>query len=133
MNATKYALKHVDNTTESKWGFHPCSHEVYLKLKKLKKLYWETARAYAAWCRWDRKQPQNRFGPAPKYNKLFVMEGCKPQAGPKDFRITIPDCLDDQGILAAFDHARMPVEKDSVRPLCLSEQKIDQLLEEAGL
>jgi len=54
MNAT------VQNVFQSKFGFHPCDKETYLKLKVIHKVYWESVFRLAAWNRWNRKHPQNR-------------------------------------------------------------------------
>jgi len=54
MNAT------VNNVIQGKYGFHPCDHATYLKLKLIHKVYWQAIFAMAAWHRWDRKEPQNR-------------------------------------------------------------------------
>ena len=57
---------------KSRFGWHPCSYDVFLKLKRLKKRYWETLRAYAKWRRWQGKMPYNRTGPEPDYCPFFV-------------------------------------------------------------
>jgi hypothetical protein len=49
------------NVHQSKWGYHPCDHETFLKYKQLYALAladWKRAKAF--WRYW-RKQPQNRF------------------------------------------------------------------------
>jgi hypothetical protein len=56
MNAV--VLSHVH---QGKYGYHPCDKETYLKLKALNKLYVEALRQKAAWDRWNRKLPKNRF------------------------------------------------------------------------
>ena len=48
------------NVSRSRWGHHPCDYETYLLLKKLNGYYEKAVRAYAAWQRWARKEPQNR-------------------------------------------------------------------------
>jgi hypothetical protein len=45
---------------EGRWGFYPCDYETYRKIKLLHKWYWEAIRDWANWCRWERKEPQNR-------------------------------------------------------------------------
>ncbi len=45
---------------KSKWGYHPCSHEVFLLLKRLNKHYEKARTGYHIWSRWLRKAPQNR-------------------------------------------------------------------------
>lgn len=46
---------------QSKWGYHPCDKEVFLKLKKLNKFYVDALHKKAAWERWERKKPSNRI------------------------------------------------------------------------
>jgi hypothetical protein len=48
------------NAYQSRWGYHPCDYETYLQLKKLNGYYEQALRAFAAWQRWARKEPQNR-------------------------------------------------------------------------
>jgi hypothetical protein len=45
---------------KSKWGFHPCNREQFLKLKELNKLAFKAICQAAAWQRWNRKKPINR-------------------------------------------------------------------------
>src|SRR5215471_17740653 len=45
---------------QSRWGFHPCTYESFLLLKKLHGFYWLALRQFAAWQRWARKKPHNR-------------------------------------------------------------------------
>lgn len=45
---------------KSRWGWHPCSHDHYLKLKELHKYWWMSHRRAAEHRRWFLKQPQNR-------------------------------------------------------------------------
>ena len=46
-------------------GYHPCSVEIYKKLKKLHTLYWKNVIKAAAAERWDRKL--NKVGERPLY------------------------------------------------------------------
>jgi hypothetical protein len=46
---------------ESKWGYHPCDYQGYLKLRRLHSAYWEGLRLFAKYERWERKAPQNRL------------------------------------------------------------------------
>lgn len=47
---------------QSKWGWHPCDKEVFLKLKELNKIFVDALHKKAAWERWERKEPRNRVG-----------------------------------------------------------------------
>src|SRR5262245_24481435 len=51
----------------SRWGFHPCRFDLYVKLKLLHKWYWQTIYEFHRWNRWQRKESQNRVGPEPKF------------------------------------------------------------------
>jgi len=54
---------------ESKWGFHPCDYQTYLKLKFLNRAYSLALKARGAWERWERKQ--ERTGIEPKQFPVF--------------------------------------------------------------
>jgi len=43
------------NTFPSRFGFHPCDRQTFLKLKALKKYYWQNVRDFYRWWRWQRK------------------------------------------------------------------------------
>ena len=45
---------------ESKFGFHPCDIETYMKLKKLNYWFSQAQHKAAEWNRWARKDEQNR-------------------------------------------------------------------------
>ncbi len=126
----------------SKFGFHPCSYEVYLKLKELKKLFWLAAYQYGAWRRWERKEPQNRF----YWNNLHgSREGAskersdRPILEPLRCPVWQPLCrwdsnarLNDKGLLEAYEAARMPQKNATdVKPLGLTVEEIDALLAQA--
>jgi len=127
------------NVYKSRWGYHSCDYETFLKLKKLHKLYWQTVYRFAAWERWDRKLPHNRvirrklrsedgtphgyevvgMQPEPKYCPYFVVEryGWKRIAS--------------HGIVEAYRTARTPRSKaENVKPLDLSVERIDKILAE---
>ena len=44
----------------SRWGYHPCDRATWLKIKRLRFLWFLTLRRLAAWRRWNNKLPQNR-------------------------------------------------------------------------
>ena len=44
----------------SRWGYHPCDQPTWLKIKRLRFLWFLTLRRMAAWRRWNNKLPQNR-------------------------------------------------------------------------
>jgi hypothetical protein len=45
---------------QSRWGFHPCSHEEFRTLRALWRLVLARRRQVAAWRRWTAKLPHNR-------------------------------------------------------------------------
>lgn len=58
--------EHKKEVFKSKWGFHPCDRETYLKLKKLNHWIMRSEIEFATWQRFYRKQPHNRKGSPPK-------------------------------------------------------------------
>lgn len=58
---------------QSRWGYHPCSHHLFLKLKQLHKWYWLTVYDFHRWHRWRRKTVY-RSGPEPGYCPVFVTD-----------------------------------------------------------
>ena len=126
--------------SQSRWGWHPVNREYFQKLKQLKKWYWEAVYAVGRWRRWERKTV-HRAATAPKYYPGFV------ENGPTYKTVThrgmdgevigygskrLPLTLNDHGVLAAFDAARMPAATpEQVVPLGLSLEMIDRLYHEA--
>ena len=113
----KERIMNVTETTfQSKWGFHPCDRETFKKLKAIKKAYWQAVYDFYNWWRWERKEPQNRQGPEPKYNNLFVINKlwCKTsQRKDKDGNVHthyryFPRTVTDHGFLALYEQARKP-------------------------
>lgn len=119
---------------QSKYGFHPCSKEFFLKLRRLNFLAFEARRQIAAWKRWDRKDPNNR--------RKFIdgkdgWEGAKRNTIPKEHRVYEPlpepvrpplDLVTAGLIAADFQNARIPVVAAHVKMLMLSDQKVQSLL-----
>jgi hypothetical protein len=105
----------TETVYESRWGFHPVSYETFRKLKFLHKWYYQTLKDFARWKRWIRKFPHNRKGPQPQYCPTFVRRElfCVPR-----------------GIVAAYQQARIPLPRDLVKPLDLSDAEIDNLYQE---
>ena len=104
---------------QSRWGFHPCSYEVFLKLKLLRKLYWQTVYDFHRWHRWQRKLPHNRVGSEPTFCRLFIDDSIwyKPvrTRGVNGFRV-YPKTVVDHGIVNLYQQARMP-QPQPVAPL----------------
>ena len=126
----------------SRWGFHPCDHQTFLKLKELKKLFWLATYQYGAWRRWERKLPKNRFywnNPNGSKEGASKQRSDRPIPEPLVCPLWQPKCkwgsnsvLDDNGLLEAFEAARMPHKNATdVKPLKLTAVEIDHLLAEA--
>ena len=102
---------------KGRWGYHPCTYEVYLQLKYLKKKYWETVYAAARYNRWERKFPHNRKGPEPpKYcpfigNRVWAWQ--KDDLGNSHWKFIASK--EDQLLLDLFEEARMPKEESEVK------------------
>ena len=99
-------------THHSRWGYHPCNFEMYLKLRKVYKAYWEGRCLLASQRRWRAKLPHNRSGPEP----------------------IVPDVLRQicaSTIAIEFPQARHGVpEPEQVRPLSISLAQLDCWLEQ---
>lgn len=106
-------------TFQSRWGFHPCNYELFLKIKTLHKACWQTVRDFHRWHRWQRKLPQNRAGSEPKFNPFFIEDSIwyKPVTvhGIAGFQV-YPRTVVDRGILALYQQARLP-QPQPVAPL----------------
>jgi hypothetical protein len=103
---------HTTSTVfQSLRGFHPCSYELFLKLKHLHKCYWQTVYDFHRWHRWLRKQPQHRIGPEPTCCPSFIND----LAWYKPVRIhgmhqikRYPKTVIDHGIVGLYHSARKP-------------------------
>jgi hypothetical protein len=106
----------LENVFKSRWGYHSCSYEDFLKLKRLKKLYWEAVYAAARYERWIRKDPDNRRGPEPKKPCPVWTEQVWMDSKKRGFHQT--SLLRDKGVLDAFEEARMPKSSpEEVQPI----------------
>ena len=78
---------------ESKFGFHPCNVDTYMKLKKLNYWFLQAQRRAAEWNRWARKDKQSRVIREFIRNDKGQKIGCKivgPKPEPKN--IECPFC-----------------------------------------
>ena len=109
-------MKSPSNTLRSKWGFHPCDYQWFLKLKSLHRWYWQTVYDFHRWHRWWRKEPQNRVGPEPKLASAFVKNEpwLKPVRvhGADGVRV-YPKTVVDHGIVVLYQRARRPQDVPS--------------------
>jgi len=102
--------------TQSSHGFHPCNYEVYIKLKALHRVYWQTLRDFHKWHRWNKKDVKNRKGEEPKYNVLFV-ENSRWYKGSHVYSKKIID----HGVVNLYHQARMPLTE---QPIMFNENTI---------
>jgi len=111
----------IENNSKfhSRWGFHPCNYDVFLKLKRLHKWYWQAVYDFHCWHRWQRKLPHNRIGPEPAFCPLFVEEQMwyKPVRthGVNGFRV-YPKTVVDRGVVSLYQQARV-AQPQPVAPL----------------
>jgi hypothetical protein len=127
-------MSNPTNTFQSRFGFHPCDRQTFLKLKVLKKCYWQTVRDFHRWWRWQRKLAPNRRGAEPKFCDLFVEN----QAWHRPRRVHgqdavrhYPRTLVDRGVLAWFATARQPRAEPPVPFDAITLAEIDRIHREA--
>ena len=108
----------ITNSLKSPWGYHPADYELFCKLKRLHRWYWQTVYSFHRWHRWWRKQEQNRVGPEPSFCPLFIED--KPWRKPvrtrgvAGFKI-YPKTVTDHGIVELYRSARIP-QPEAVTP-----------------
>lgn len=130
----------VNKSYESRFGFHPCDYDTFIKLKKLKKYYFQALYRHAEWQRWDRKAPQNqvirRYKKNDKGQRIgyeIVGEKLQPKLYPVFGELRFVGkgnhALNDMGVLSAFDSARRPCSSSElVTPLNITIEQIDNML-----
>jgi hypothetical protein len=127
-------MSSATTTLQSRFGFHPCDRQTFLKLKALKKHYWQTCRDFHRWWRWQRKLPHNRRGAEPKFCELFVekLAWHRPRrVHGQDAVRHYPRTLVDRGVLAWFAAARQPQQEPPIPFDANTLQEIDRLHAEA--
>ncbi len=101
----------TDSVYKSRWGYHPCDYELFAKLKRLHKGYWQALYDFHRWHRWQRKDARNRIGTEPAFNGLFIEDATwwKPvrSHGIDGFKV-YPLTVVDQGVVALYQSARRP-------------------------
>jgi hypothetical protein len=143
------------NVYQSRWGYHPCDYETYLLLKKLNGFYEQALRAFAAWQRWARKEPQNRVRrrhvrndkgqkirteaigplPEPRLPALFCIKARivrhDARHGPKEgWRLSLNHSL---AVAEVYRKARKPAATpEAVTPLPWSPEEVRRLVEQAS-
>ncbi len=107
----RHDMATTTNPLRSRWGFHPCDYDLYLKLRRLHKWYWQTVYDFHRWHRWRRKEEQNRRGPEPRHCPVFVADVFwrKPMRthGADGFKL-YPKTILDHGVVALYHAARTP-------------------------
>jgi hypothetical protein len=141
---------------QSRWGYHPCDHRTYRKLKFLNQVYLQAMRLAHAWERWKRKDPHNRVirrrirndkgqtigyeptvsRPEPRICPVFsqkVFERChvdKKGIVSREGFMEEKVVTTDFGIPADYSSAKTPVSDHSrVRPLLQTLPELDELYE----
>ena len=132
---------------QSRWGFHPCSYEIFLKLKKLNGLYFKALQMRGEWERWDRKEPQNRVicktkrdelgrkigkeivGPRlePNIDNIFLKKQHVNSRWYGEYDIVAISGID---IMKEYQKAKKPRKEDEVEQLTITEQGINELYEQ---
>ena len=101
---------------QSRFGFHPCNYQLYLKLKYLHKQYFRTLRQFHTWHRWWRREPQNRYGNEPMVCPEFIRPGrwIKPvsiaNGAGTGFKI-YPAIVNDANVVETYQRSRMPMSE----------------------
>jgi len=119
---------------QSRWGYHPCSYEFFLKLKRLHKWYWQTVYDFHRWHRWQRKDPVNRRGPEPAFCEAFVEDTpwFKPVTRRGECHVKIyPKAVVDHGIVELYHAARHPQPEPPTPFDDATHERIEALLAEA--
>lgn len=101
---------------QSRWGFHVCDHAVYLKLKAIKKAYFQALKQSADYRRWGRKTVTQHEFDEPVVNPVFAIgRGVyekKSYPDGKGGRVTglrwNPNPVTPGPFLNLFDQARKP-------------------------
>jgi len=129
---------------QSRWGYHSCDYETFLKLKKLNKLYFKALKMRAEWHRWYRKEPQNRvickykrdeqgrriskevIGPRPEPNidSVFLKKIHVKSRWDGEY-----DTISFLGfnIVKEYQNARIPRKKENVIPMDVTKEEIEAL------
>ena len=118
------------NNYQSRWGYHPCDYNLFLKLKFLQRQYWQTLYDFHRWHRWWRKQEQNRVGREPDYCPIFVQDEPWYKRvrihGEAGFKV-YPKTVTDLDIVSLHQRARLP-HVDPVDPFDeVTVRKIEEL------
>ncbi len=109
----KQDLKTEQKVYKGKWGFYPCSREIYLKLKKINHRILQTKHKASAWHRWARKATHNRKGTEPEICLIFSEKIDKDRSN-SDY---CPDFANEAGRYAGIRTSRTYWVKDGRKEL----------------
>ena len=132
------------NAYQSRWGYHPCNYETFLRLKKLNGLYFKALKQQAEWHRWYRKEPQNRViykykrdlqgrrigkeivgpRPEPNINSIFLEKKHVKSRWYGEYDTVY---ITDLPIMQMYQKARKPRKREVVQPLDISKEQIYEL------
>ena len=139
---------------KSRWGYHCCSYELSMLIRKVYKAYWSAVYKHSSWRRWVRKEPQNQvrreiirnsegqkigvnvLGPRaePETCKVFCKtKKVKKKLGDGPYNYIMVDRLDDLGILEARRCTHPVATPEEVKPLGITEQQIRNLAVALGI
>ncbi|HET6249955.1 MAG TPA: hypothetical protein VFE47_19855 [Tepidisphaeraceae bacterium] len=126
---------------QGRWGFYSCDRATFTKLRRLNSLVHRARVAEAAWSRWNRKLPKNRFCKTTVYDAAGRRAGRKLKLDAEGQPIPIPEPrrpiaretigFSEVADLIVFDYrnARRPHAAPlEVEPLKLSAAQIDEQL-----
>jgi hypothetical protein len=125
---------------QSRWGFHACDYQTFLKIKKLYGFYWKALRRNGEWNRWNRKEPQNRilrkwYRNAQGQKTGYEIVGPKPEPklypvfGALNYVLQGDHALKAMGVVDAYLTARHPYPTaEEVPQLGLTIEQINNML-----
>lgn len=118
MSATIDKIGNIELTVENgfhkgKYGYHPCDHATYLRLKRLNFLRCVHERVRASLIRWLKKDPKNRRKLIDKEQRKLSKKNrqYKPWFEPKPFSIA---AADESVIFFAFANSRLPLSGEYI-------------------
>lgn len=119
------------NVFQSKWGFHPCSREHYMKLKQVRYYLHINRMQLAAWERWSRKLPKNRvrwifdgFYDKHALDISFTQWKAEPWAEPEGCPVNLSLIMTD------YNNALPVPSADAVKGLVIPLESLDAMIEQ---
>lgn len=116
--------------SKSKYGFHPCDYETFLKLKHVHKAFFIAKKKIAEWHRWNNKIPHNRVlrrwvrDPVTKHKISCEIVGTRPEPVVPDIYY---DIVKHSNIIIEYNRARHAVpNENAVIPLNIKITQLDE-------